>query len=73
MRPHRKKNSVSKFLVRLLLVGAMCAFSLTSYLGAQPNPGGDPDVPISGIGLLLAAGAAYGAKKAYDVYRKGKQ
>lgn len=36
------------------------------------NPGGDPDeeVPISGIGILLAAGAAFGAKKAYDIFRR---
>ena len=31
---------------------------------AQPgNPGGDPDVPLGGIEWLLAAGAAFGAKK----------
>lgn len=57
----------------LLLAGALCG-SVFYDARAQPNPGGDPDeVPISGIGLLLAAGAAYGAKKAYNVYRKGKQ
>lgn len=33
-------------------------------LHAQPgDPGGDPDVPITGIEWLLGAGALYGAKK----------
>lgn len=66
---------VTKLFVKLLLTAMLCGSSLFYYLGAQPNPGGDPDeeVPISGIGVLLAAGAAYGAKKAYDVYRKRRQ
>ena len=38
--------------------------------GGTPDPGGDPDaaaIPIDGgISLLLAAGAALGAKKLYD-------
>ena len=37
---------------------------------ANTDPGGNPDVPIDGgIAFLLAAGAAYGVKKARD-YRK---
>jgi hypothetical protein len=49
----------------------------TTVLYAQPDPGGDPGsagggVPVDGgLALLLAAGASYGAKKAYD-YRKNK-
>lgn len=35
-----------------------------------PDPGENPEVPIGGIEILLLGGAAYGAKKAYDVYRK---
>jgi hypothetical protein len=48
-------------------------FLATSVLYGQPgDPGDDVDgeVPIPGIGILLAAGAAFGAKKAYDVYRR---
>ncbi len=31
---------------------------------AQPgNPGGDPDVPITGIEYLIALGGAYGIRK----------
>lgn len=39
--------------------------SLTFSGSAQPpgNPGGDPDVPITGIEILLSAGAILGTKK----------
>ena len=38
---------------------------------AQPDPGGDPDVPIDGgLSLLLAAGVGYVAKKGYDARKK---
>lgn len=40
---------------------------------AQPgDPGGDPDVPISGIEVLIGAGALLGAKKIYT-RRKSSQ
>jgi len=60
------KRSKLFFLVSFLLV------SIVGY--AQPgDPGGDPDnpVPITGIEYLIAAGAAFGAKKLYDK-RKSK-
>mgnify|MGYP003433852596 FL=1 len=43
-----------------------------SLLAQEPdNPGGDPDIPIDGgLSLLIAAGVAYGAKKAYDKRKK---
>jgi len=36
------------------------------------NPGGDPDeIPVDGgLGVLIAAGVAYGAKKVYDKRKK---
>lgn len=56
----------------VLLVVLVCVSKL---LIAQPGPpGGDPDenpVPITGIEYLIAAGAAFGAKKIYDK-RKSK-
>lgn len=44
-----------------------------SVLAQLPDPGGDPDeIPIDGgLSLLIAAGVAYGAKKAYDKRKKG--
>ncbi len=44
---------------------------ISSILAAQPGGGGpggggDPDVPLGGIELLIAAGALFGAKKALD-------
>ena len=58
--------------MRLRLVAFLLFFS--SILAAQPGgggPGGDPDVPLGGIELLIAAGALFGAKKAFDK-RKNK-
>lgn len=50
-------------------------FLATPLLAVTPpgGPGGDPDaeIPIDGgISLLIAAGVAYGAKKAYDKRKK---
>lgn len=37
---------------------------------AQPgDPGGDPDVPITGIELLIGAGAIFGARRAYNSFK----
>lgn len=61
------------FLTATILV---CALSYAPPLNAQPNPGGDPDakVPIDGgVSLLVAAGVAYGAKKAHDKRKKNRQ
>lgn len=64
--------------VRTLLTAVVlvCALSYAPSLKAQPDPGGDPDteVPIDGgVSLLVAAGVAYGAKKAYDKRKKNQQ
>jgi len=63
--------------INLLLIGIL--FFSISQVNAQPGgPDSDPGGPQSGavpvdggLALLLAAGAGYGAKKAYD-YRKNK-
>ncbi len=44
---------------------------IASFAAAQPGGGGpgggtDPDAPLGGIELLIAAGALFGAKKALD-------
>ncbi|WP_035758140.1 PID-CTERM protein-sorting domain-containing protein [Hugenholtzia roseola] len=56
---------------------AWALVALTPSLLAQPGGGGPPPVvtavPIDGgVTFLLAAGAAYGAKKLYD-YRKSQK
>ncbi|MBX3257763.1 MAG: hypothetical protein KF862_26780 [Chitinophagaceae bacterium] len=59
------------FLAGIMIMAA-CFFA--TPLPAQPGgPGGDPDteIPIDGgVSLLVAAGIAYGAKKAYDKRKK---
>ncbi len=55
------------------LVITIVVFCAGIALYAQPadgNPGGAPAPIDGGISLLIAAGAAYGGKKAYDVYKK---
>jgi hypothetical protein len=53
-----KKNTF-----RLFLITALCLSSFSVFAQDPPDPGEDPDAPIDGgIGLLLAAGAAYGYK-----------
>lgn len=45
-------------------------------MAAQPNipgdPGDDPDVPITGIEILIGAGAIWGAKKYADSRKQRK-
>lgn len=58
-------NKVFLFLGTLVLL-------IPYYANAQPgDPGGDPDVPIPYIGLLVAAGAAYGVKKIFNRNNSG--
>ena len=47
---------------RVLLFALFLIISLGTY--AQPgDPGGDPDVPITGIEILVVAGGLLGLKK----------
>lgn len=40
--------------------------SSSSALAQPGDPGGDPDVPITGIEILIGAGGALGVKKMLD-------
>lgn len=63
-----------KLKTLLTAVILVCAICYAPSLMAQPDPGGDPDVPIDGgVSLLIAAGVAYGAKKAYDKRKKNQE
>ena len=59
-----------KLFRHFLVTTLFCFLSVVCF--AQPgDPGGDPDVPLGGIELLIAAGAAFGAKKWLDKNKKG--
>ena len=48
--------------IRLIFIAIL--FFLPAFIFAQPgDPGGDPDVPITGIEILLMAGGALGIKR----------
>ena len=50
------------FILRLLFSAVLCLGVFIA--NAQPgNPDGDPDVPITGIEILIAAGGVLGLKK----------
>ncbi len=61
------------FLTTAILTVVSLLMYLPSVLAQLPDPRGDPDeIPIDGgLSLLIAAGVAYGAKKAYDKRKKG--
>lgn len=57
------KDKICQFI---MFIGCLM---LPLFVNAQVDPGEDPDAPIDGgIGLLIAAGAAYGYKR----YKKSK-
>ena len=59
--------------MRLLLVGLSLIFTSLVYsqpTGGGPGGGGDPDVPLGFIEILIASGALFGAKKWLDRGKK---
>ena len=68
MKSVMKNQAVLKSFLALLLV-------LSGHLNVQAQePGDGDDVPIDGgLSLLLAAGAAYGGKKVYDMRKKQQE
>ena len=62
-----------KTLVKsLILFSGFCLTAVSSFAGPPPPP--PPSIPIDGgISVLIAAGAAFGAKKIYDKYKKSKE
>jgi len=70
------------FLKRVNLIVVAILFLSTTHVNAQPtgpdplDPGGPQSggVPLdAGLTVLLAAGASYGAKKAYDYRKKSRK
>lgn len=62
-----------KSLLTTVALSIVCFLMYVPSVLAQlpDDPGQDPDIPIDGgLSLLIAAGVAYGAKKAYDKRKK---
>jgi len=71
---------IKKFCLAILLM-FFVSFGYTQSMGPA-DPGGDPEAgpplgggaPIgSGIGILIALGAAYGGKKLYTLYSENHE
>jgi len=61
------RHSLFVFLLLLIFIGVV----IPTDLHAQPgDPGGDPDVPITGIEYLIGAGALFGAFKKFFAKKK---
>jgi hypothetical protein len=57
--------------ILFVLFLTLCSVVVAQPVDPCPNPPCDPDaVPISGIELLLGAGALFGAKRLLDKRRK---
>ncbi len=55
-------------LVRVSILMVLLSAPLLSY-SQIGDPGGDPDVPLTGIEWLLVAGGSLGLRKIYKNYR----
>ncbi len=76
---------MKKKIVTTLLMSALVILPLFSIgqMGGPDDPGGEPGgdpinpgggAPIgSGIGILMALGAAYGGKKLYTLYSENQE
>ena len=61
---------MNKHKIQITTTLLLIVVSILPFFAMAQDPGGGPDVPIDGgLGLLLAAGVAYGVKK----YRDGKK
>lgn len=53
---------LNTFFLRIIFSAVLCALVVTGY--AQPgDPSNDPDVPITGIEILLALGGILGLRR----------
>lgn len=63
---------LKSLLTTAILTMVTLVMYIPSVLAQIPDPGSDPDdIPLDGgLSMLIAAGVAYGAKKAYDKRKK---
>jgi len=50
--------------LKIVLIVLLLTFSFT--VSAQPGPPDDPDVPITGIEILIGVGGLFGLRKLYS-------
>lgn len=58
------------FKLAIVFLVLVSAAALAQPTGGGPGGGGDPNVPLGGIEILIAAGALFGAKKWLDRSKK---
>lgn len=67
---------IKSLLTAIVVAGTLMYFPANSIAQGLPDdPGVDPDTEVpfdGGLSLLIGAGIAYGAKKAYDKRKKEK-
>ncbi len=56
-----------RFVVALII---LIVSSFGAAIAQPGDPGGNPDVPITGIEILIGAGGVLGLKKAWDNRKK---
>ena len=79
MKKYRYKNNLKGLLLSKNSNAGKIVFSLVFFIFlcaesfAPPPPPPPPSIPVDGgIGWLIAAGIAYGARKTYEIGKKKK-
>jgi hypothetical protein len=58
------------FKLAIVFIIILSVAAIAQPTGGGPGGGGDPNVPLGGIEILITAGALFGAKKWLDRNKK---
>ncbi|MBX2916313.1 MAG: hypothetical protein KF856_13665 [Cyclobacteriaceae bacterium] len=54
---------LKELIIKLVLSSLLCMVAVAVSIAQPGNPSGDPDVPITGIEILLTLGGLIGIKR----------